>query len=57
MTEHEHFYGWSWRKHSDTGDGTEMFTHDHERGDEYHRHILKDGDGVEVKRTIWGKSE
>lgn len=43
---HKHFYGWSERN------GTETFTHEHERGNEPHEHVLRDG-GVEVKRTMW----
>lgn len=49
---HRHPYGWSLRKHTETGDGTEAFEHEHERGTESHEHVLRDG-GVEVKRTIW----
>lgn len=44
--DHSHTYGWSQRH------GVEKFTHSHERGDEPHEHVLRDG-GTEVKRTTW----
>lgn len=43
---HQHAYGWSART------GIETFEHTHERGDERHEHVLRDG-GTEVKRTWW----